>query len=271
MPRTQLLPGEIVLPLSPAGNNAAASPLVGGTLDERLKLADQQAEADGRIEQARVQVEAARITLERAKAVLKAEAGSVRAVDDATAQVKLAEAALATATQKRALLGMPVEQALTSARFWARVAVYGGQLEELDFDAPASVSTLAGGDRAPSVPAKAVTGPQTANAAAATVDVFYELSGTLPGLRPGARVAVTVPLKFSSECLVVPWAAVLHDIHGGQWVYENTAPQTFVRRRVQVERVVGTDAVLASGPAIGTKVVTDGAAELFGTEFGIGK
>lgn len=266
VPHTQLLPGEIVLPLG-----TTAAPMVGGTLDERLKLADQQTDADGRIEQARVQVEAARITLERAQKVLNAEAGSVRAVDDAKAQVRLAEAALETAKERRALLGGPVEQALASARLWVRVAVYGGQLEELDRNAPASVSALAGGGRAPSVSAKAVSGPQTANAAAATVDLFYELSGTLPGLRPGARVAVTVPLKGSSECLVAPWAAVLHDIHGGQWVYENTAPQTFVRRRVQVARVVGSVAVLASGPAVGAKVVTDGAAELFGTEFGIGK
>ncbi|MEQ1861480.1 MAG: efflux RND transporter periplasmic adaptor subunit, partial [Chthoniobacteraceae bacterium] len=62
-----------------------------------------------------------------------------------------------------------------------------------------------------------------------------------------------------------------HDIHGGQWVYENTAPQTFTRRRVVVDRVVGPDAVLASGARAGAKVVTDGAAELFGTEFGAGK
>ena len=64
---------------------------------------------------------------------------------------------------------------------------------------------------------------------------------------------------------------MLHDIHGGQWVYEMTGPTTFVRRRVQVARVVGADAVLASGPAVGAKIVTDGSAELFGIEFGPGK
>jgi len=34
---------------------------------------------------------------------------------------------------------------------------------------------------------------------------------------------------------------------------------------------VGTMAVLDHGPAPGTRVVTAGAAELFGTEFGVGK
>ncbi len=69
----------------------------------------------------------------------------------------------------------------------------------------------------------------------------------------------------------MPWAAVLHDIHGGQWVYEQIAPQTFVRRRIAVDRVAGTAAVLSRGPKPGSQIVTDGAAELFGTEFGVGK
>ncbi|MEQ1851562.1 MAG: efflux RND transporter periplasmic adaptor subunit, partial [Chthoniobacteraceae bacterium] len=65
--------------------------------------------------------------------------------------------------------------------------------------------------------------------------------------------------------------AVLHDIHGGQWVYEQTADHTYTRRRIQVARLAGNDAVLTSGPAAGSKIVTDGAAELFGTEFMTGK
>ena len=39
----------------------------------------------------------------------------------------------------------------------------------------------------------------------------------------------------------------------------------------RVTDLVDAYAVLAQGPAPGTRVVTDGAAELFGTEFGAGK
>jgi hypothetical protein len=46
---------------------------------------------------------------------------------------------------------------------------------------------------------------------------------------------------------------------------------TFVRRRVEVVRVADGRAVLSFGPKVGTPVVTGGAAELFGTEFGAGK
>jgi hypothetical protein len=46
---------------------------------------------------------------------------------------------------------------------------------------------------------------------------------------------------------------------------------TFARRRVEVARVAGGVVVLSAGPKIGTRIVTDGAVELFGTEFGAGK
>jgi multidrug efflux pump subunit AcrA (membrane-fusion protein) len=119
--------------------------------------------------------------------------------------------------------------------------------------------------------AKPVEAPPSANAAAATVDLFYELPNSDGALRPGQRLGVALPLRAEEESLVVPWSAVLHDIHGGTWVYEATGPQTFVRRRVQVRYVVDSMAVLATGPKPGAMVVTDGAAELFGTEVGFGK
>ena len=62
----------------------------------------------------------------------------------------------------------------------------------------------------------------------------------------------------------------MHDAQGGTWVYEQTKPHTYVRRRVDLSRVQGDLAILARGPAPGTVVVIEGAAELFGTEFGAG-
>ena len=45
----------------------------------------------------------------------------------------------------------------------------------------------------------------------------------------------------------------------------------YARERVVVADITGANAVLALGPAVGARVVTDGAAELFGVEFGAGK
>ena len=80
-----------------------------------------------------------------------------------------------------------------------------------------------------------------------------------------------MPMKGESESLIVPSASVLRDINGGAWVYEAMGKHAFARRRVVVDRVEGAVAVLAMGPKPGTNVVTDGAAELFGTEFAGGK
>ena len=103
------------------------------------------------------------------------------------------------------------------------------------------------------------------------MELFYEVENADSKLRPGEKVSVALPLEGETESSVVPAAAVLYDIHGGTWVYENTAPQTFIRRRVEVRFVNKGDAVLSRGPKPGIKVVTAGVAELFGTEFGIGK
>ena len=110
-----------------------------------------------------------------------------------------------------------------------------------------------------------------ANAAAATLDLFFELAN--PGLqwKPDEKVQVRMPLKQPAEALVVPWSAIVHDIHGGAWVYVKTAPQTYVRQRVEVSEVVHGLALLARGLPSGAEVVTAGTAELFGTEFGAGK
>ena len=80
-----------------------------------------------------------------------------------------------------------------------------------------------------------------------------------------------LPLEGQAESLVIPRAAVLRDIHGVAWVYVNSAEHTFERHRVEVHFTTKDTAVLSRGPTVGTKIVVDGAAELFGTEFGAGK
>jgi hypothetical protein len=70
--------------------------------------------------------------------------------------------------------------------------------------------------------------------------------------------------------LVVPYSAVLYDAKGGTWVYANPAPLAFVRERVTVDFIQADQAVLTAGPPKGTRVVTVGAAELYGTETGAG-
>jgi multidrug efflux pump subunit AcrA (membrane-fusion protein) len=121
------------------------------------------------------------------------------------------------------------------------------------------------------VAAKPVAAPPFGNPLSATVDLSFALPNESGRLIPGQRLGVTLPLKDAAESLTVPWSAVVFDVNGGTWVYENTAVRTYTRRRVVVRYVVGSDAVLEHWNWPGTRVVAEGAQELFGAETGSGK
>jgi len=69
---------------------------------------------------------------------------------------------------------------------------------------------------------------------------------------------------------VVAYGAVFYDSMGNAWTYTNPEPLVFVRAPLTIERIEGDMAILADGPAAGTKIVSVGAALLYGTEFGVG-
>lgn len=274
----------------------------------KADVAVAQIEAERRVEAAKVQLEAAKISLERGKKLLVDKAGSQRSVDEAEAQRKLAEEVLRTAEARHKFLAAieldeeagqvmpreisaPVAGVLKSVegapgetvslgeplltlvqldRLWIRIPIYAGQRRDIDTAADAAVAEYgrpAGEVRT----ARYGVAPPSADPQAATVDLFYEIDNADGSLHPGQKLAVTLTEQTTAAALVVPWSAVLYDIHGGTWVYEQSGPRTFVRRRVEVQFIDKGQAILAKGPAAGAKIVTQGAAELFGTEFGIGK
>ena len=275
VPLTRLFGGEVMMALGAAnvaGTSQSILPLLPSmTPADRVRLAESQVDADGAISAARVQLEAAMIALQRTERMLRDQSGSQRAVDEARAQANVAESELSRATARRGLLGPDVLPGATPMTIWVRVPVYVGDLRRIDAAASARVGSLGASWDDPGLLAKPADAPPSANPAASSVDLFFELENKDHRFRLGERVGVNVALKTADESLVVPWAGVLIDINGGTWVYENTADHVFVRRRVQVRRVAGELAVLASGPAVGSKIVTDGAAELFGTEVGFSK
>ncbi len=257
------------------------------------------------ISAAQTRVEATRVRLSRAEQLLRDKAGSEKSVQQSREELDLAENELKAARVRLERFdskpltsdysvgiaaprdgiitkvfanpgqavagGTPLLEIANLSSIWVRVPVYVGDLRDIDARQSAKVQNLGDAPNAPSRSARPVKAPPSADAVANTADLYFELSNADGSLRPGQRVGVTLSLKGSTDSLVVPWSAVVYDINGGAWVYENTAPQQFVRRRVEVTRVAGSQAVLARGPAVGTKIVTTGVAELFGTEFSTGK
>jgi membrane fusion protein, heavy metal efflux system len=267
-------------------------------------------DAAGQLATAKEQVTAAKIALDRAERLFRDAAGTAKAVDDAKAQLNIANAGLQAAEERQravdsislegsepgeqtplvieapqagmlrtqnvapgevVAVGAPLFEVMKFDPIWVRVPVYAGETGQLALDQPAEVVPLNSEQQSRGFAAKPISAPPTATALAATVDLYYQLANAEGRLRPGERMTVRVKLQGASEQRVVAWSAVMHDIHGGTWVYENTVPQTYVRRRVQVRYVVNDLAVLESGPAVGAKIVTEGAVELFGTEFGFAK
>jgi hypothetical protein len=97
--------------------------------------------------------------------------------------------------------------------------------------------------------------------------LYYTLPEMDHGLSMYQRVRVELPLLGTrGPETVVPYGAVYYDAQGAAWVYVNARPLAFERQRVAIDRVVGDLAVLTDGPPVGTKVVTVGAALLYGVE-----
>jgi hypothetical protein len=68
---------------------------------------------------------------------------------------------------------------------------------------------------------------------------------------------------------IIPYGAVFYDRAGQTWAYTNPQPLVFVRHKLTVDYIDGERAILSEGPPVGTPVVTVGATELFGAEYGV--
>ncbi len=278
---------------------------------ERVNFEQAKTTAEGTLKQARNQFEQDKILLERTEGLVKVKAAPATALVDARATYDRSKLALEAAEQTSSIfqkalgtgaedagklaplmLRAPADGVLLNVNVqpgqqvpagsvlfevanldpvYVKVPVFVGEEEAIATDKDATVGGLADAPGKPTRPGKPVRTTPSANALAATTDLYYSVENHDGRLRPGQKVGVTLPLQGEAESLVVPHAAVLRDFSGGAWVYQAMGNHVFARKRVVVDHVVGTDAVLAMGPKPGTKVVTDGAAELFGTEFGGGK
>lgn len=252
------LHGEIVIP--------GATGLSAGSAADPAALAASQARADAEVGRAAAQDALARKALARAEGLLEADAGSARTRDEAASALASAEATLKDARTQRALLGPAVSALNRQDQLWVRVPVYSGDLARIDRKAAAVVRPLGGeGFALAASPAEA---QGTSNPAAGTVDLYYGFRNTGRVVNIGQRVSVGLPLKAPATGLTIPAAAILHDIYGGEWVYVRTAPHSFERRRIEISAIRDDRALLSRGLRAGEEVVSAGAAELFGTEFG---
>jgi RND family efflux transporter MFP subunit len=273
----------------------------------RASLVSSQIIADGEVQQGESQVEAAEIALDRARRLFADKVGSQRDVDDAVARRDIAQKALQAARERKEQLdqltldeeseqasdvpvlaphdgilrnvtssvgqvvsvGAPLFEVVNLETMWVRAAVYPGLSAQVDRQRNAIIRKL--GQDSAEVQVTPIAAPPSGDSLATSVDIFFELSNEAGQFSPGEPVEVILPLVGETESRVVPRAAILRDIHGIAWVYVNSTEHEFRRQRAEVEFTTDEWAVLSEGPEVGSLVVTDGVAELFGTEFGAGK
>jgi hypothetical protein len=254
-----MLHGEVVIP--PAGGGMPVT-----SSSDLATLATNQARADGDVMRSRAELDIALKNAARAEALVREEAGSARLRDEALAAVAVARSNLHVAQTQRAQYGPPITAMTRTGRAWVRVPVPAGDVARIDRSASARIAALGESDIHRT--AQPVNGPPSANAAAATVDLYYALDNGAAPFRVGQRVAVELAAQGQSRGLSIPDSAILRDIYGGEWVYIATGARSFERRRIEIASIQGGHALLARGLTPGANVVIAGAAELFGTEFG---
>lgn len=74
------------------------------------------------------------------------------------------------------------------------------------------------------------------------------------------------PVVDARSGTAIPYAAVFYTSDGQTWTYTNPEPLAYVRVPIVVDRIRGDRAFLSDGPPAGMEVVTQGSAELYGTE-----
>jgi hypothetical protein len=86
------------------------------------------------------------------------------------------------------------------------------------------------------------------------------------------RIAIaTAAVQRRGGHKTIPYAALLYDNDGSAFVYTNPRGLTYVRAHIEIDRVAGDRVLLDEGPAVGTRVVTDGAPQVHGAELEYGE
>lgn len=272
--------------------------------DARANLVNALADADSLVNVTKSQVDATQIALNRAKKLLEDLVGSQRSVDEANAAHEIALRNLEAAHVKRNALhqvvnlgtvepldikspqagivsnifavsdqlvsaGNPIIEISTLTSLWVRVPIPAGDLETIDQQADAKIQSLSATSKTEYLLANPVKAPPTADPLTSSTHLYYAIQNNQSALRPMQRVSVTLNTQSkSSKALTLPWSAVVIDIYGGSWVYTQQSKNLYARKRVFLDYVSGSQAIITDGPPEGSKIVVNGALELFGVETG---
>jgi membrane fusion protein, multidrug efflux system len=272
---------------------------------DRIGLENQLANANAELNSSAASIQAARAAYERARA-LNADNKNIsdRAVQEAVAKLAVEQAReagirstiqiLSHSLEPAAMTGAPVNavrggdvvellahpgEAVEQGAPLLRLAHLDHLLARVDFpvgqrlgaDAGPARIFAAGWEDQPGVPAERVAAVASSDPHAQGVTVLYRLTGTLPGLRPGAAVSAHFSLQFNpgraaAKGVLIPRSAIVEQ-DGRLWAYVQTKDDRFSRRPVPLDTPTSAGFLTGKGFSPGDRVVIVGAQTLLSEEF----
>lgn len=287
----QVKAGQILLTLQPIISPEATLGFVTGLPD-----------AEGQLTAANSQLSASKVTLNRAKQLFEQHVGSQKNVDDAQANVALAQSAFNAALQKHRLLkktvaegsagnltikatqsgvvsniyfnqgqavsaGAPLIDIRNQDDYWVNVFVPHGQVEKLNLANEALLSNEE--DASADYRLTPIEVAPFSDLNSGTRQFVYALHAPSNQIAPLQRVTVKLPLATSATSqLTIPCAAAVVDIYGNEWVYLAEDKNHFERQQVFITQASANDCTLSSDQLAGRAIVTNGAQELFSVQTG---
>ena len=262
-----LYPAKILPYSAGAGGSTAAGELLitdeNFTPTSKHALAQKQIAADEKIEIQKAKLDEAKKSLARVEKLAAEKIASQREVEQQQSLVATAQASLDAAIKERKLLDVD------STELVALVKIYAADISNIDLQADARIVDPAGTAKSINLPATP-SGAKSYSEGAA-VNLIYKLPANPKNISAGQSVGALVKTKDSGRFFCVPGAAIIMDIYGNEYVYVKVAENTYARKRVEVKQRLADKAVISRGLKGDEEVITDGAAEVFGAEFGFGK
>lgn len=270
------------------------------TPETRLSLLTNLSDTEGQLKSSQEQVEANRLVFNRAKQLFMQHVGSQKSVDDAQANLAIAETNLNTIKQKHVLLKHAVaegvsgvyeikaarEGVITSINFTSGQLLAGGsklldivstnqllisvfvpqeQIKKLQLN-DAWISDNAVSDK--EIHLKKVMLPLDADPQTGMRKVMYT-SSDIEELAVMQKLSVNI---FEREprlmALGIPCSSIVVDMYGGEWIYLKEDETHFRRERVFVSDKTSNACVVKKSHLTGRFVVSQGAQELFALETG---
>jgi len=249
------------------------------------------------IEAARANYELTESRVKRALFMTMDGSGSKRAVEDARAQREVAHAELKAAESRLRTLSQgaldadvalaiasPVDGVVRALRVapgqsvpsgaslidvagtgrWVRASLSAAEAHAFEATRDARARRVGADEDVSLAP---VLAPPSADPLRGTIDRFFVLPPNADWT-PGERILVELSQPGTTPAIAVPCTALVRDAEGGAWVYEQTGPEAFRRRRVQPIRREGARYLVANGLAPDSRIVSVGAVELWGFELG---